>query len=89
MTPASQRSLHPLKPDDLAGQLSTWLQDDTHHLHALHICCWVLPPLNIQDGYIAAGFVRNLVWDKLHHIESQPLNDIDVIYWCDIDVLMY
>ncbi|MGK0409060.1 MAG: hypothetical protein ACJASB_001215 [Shewanella psychromarinicola] len=86
MMPASQRSLHPLKPNDLAGQLSTWLQDDAQRLHALHICRTVLQPLYITDWYIAAGFVRNLVWDKLHKFKPQPLNDIDVIYWCDINV---
>lgn len=34
--------------------------------------------------YVAAGFVRNLVWDSLHQYQfSTPLNDIDVIYFDD------
>lgn len=38
--------------------------------------------LDLPQGYIAAGFVRNLVWDALHHKqEVTPLNDIDVIYF--------
>jgi len=38
--------------------------------------------LNLPQCYIAAGFVRNLVWDSLHNIElSTPLNDVDVIYF--------
>lgn len=38
--------------------------------------------LNLPQCYIAAGFVRNLVWDHLHHkVEPTPLNDIDVIYF--------
>jgi len=42
--------------------------------------------LNLPDSYIAAGFIRNLVWDYLHkNTISTPLNDIDVIYF-DRDV---
>ncbi len=38
--------------------------------------------LNLPQCYIAAGFVRNLVWDSLHEFESTtPLNDVDVIYF--------
>ena len=38
--------------------------------------------LNLPDCYLAAGFVRNLVWDDLHKKSSPtPLNDIDVIYF--------
>ena len=38
--------------------------------------------LSLPQCYIAAGFVRNLVWDSLHSFnESTPLNDVDVIYF--------
>lgn len=38
--------------------------------------------LNLPQCYIAAGFVRNLVWDSLHKAEqSTLLNDVDVIYF--------
>ncbi|KJF92786.1 nucleotidyltransferase family protein [Photobacterium angustum] len=38
--------------------------------------------LGLPQCYIAAGFVRNLVWDALHDFKSpSPLNDIDVIYY--------
>ncbi|MET2845887.1 nucleotidyltransferase family protein [Vibrio owensii] len=38
--------------------------------------------LALPDCYIAAGFVRNLVWDHLHH-KPQPssLNDLDIVYF--------
>ncbi|NOJ02806.1 nucleotidyltransferase family protein [Vibrio splendidus] len=42
--------------------------------------------LDLPQCYVAAGFVRNLVWDHLHDFDSPtPLNDIDVIYFdrCD------
>ncbi|WP_448679231.1 nucleotidyltransferase family protein [Pseudomonas nicosulfuronedens] len=35
-----------------------------------------------QDAWIAAGFVRNAVWDALHgYDEPTPLSDIDVLYF--------
>lgn len=38
--------------------------------------------LNLPDCYVAAGFVRNLVWDSLHGFtEPTPLNDVDIIYF--------
>ena len=38
--------------------------------------------LNLPDSWIGAGFVRNKVWDLLHHYkERTPLNDIDIIYF--------
>lgn len=38
--------------------------------------------LDLPQCYIAAGFVRNLVWDFLHNFKfSTPLNDVDVIYF--------
>lgn len=90
MTPANEpcvsNELQRPGADALQAQLSTWLQQDAQRLNALQVCCEVLNHFNIGDWYIAAGFVRNLVWDKLHHIRSQALNDIDVIYWCDSDV---
>ncbi|ELU4011501.1 nucleotidyltransferase family protein [Vibrio vulnificus] len=43
--------------------------------------------LELPQCYIAAGFVRNLVWDSLHHnVKLTPLNDIDVIFF-DADCL--
>jgi len=68
------------------AQLLLWIDEDEMRANALLICSDIFDRLGIKDWYIAAGFVRNLVWDKLHGNEHQPLNDIDVIYWCDIDV---
>ncbi len=42
--------------------------------------------LGLPQCYIAAGFVRNLVWDSLHNFnEPTPLNDVDVIYFDPIE----
>ena len=37
--------------------------------------------LALPDCYIAAGFVRNLVWDCLHGYERTSLNDVDVVFF--------
>jgi hypothetical protein len=38
--------------------------------------------LNLSDCYVAAGYVRNYIWDTLHGYSTRtPLNDIDVIYY--------
>jgi len=41
--------------------------------------------LNVADWLIAAGYVRNLIWDDLYHTRAE-LNDIDVIYYCHKDI---
>ena len=37
--------------------------------------------LKLSDGWVAAGFVRNLVWDYLHGYPATALNDVDVVYF--------
>lgn len=38
--------------------------------------------LHLPDWYVAAGYVRNYIWDSLHGTSRRtPLNDIDVIYF--------
>jgi len=47
-------------------------------MHALQIAS----TLQLNDWCIAAGFVRNIVWDKLHNREElTSLNDLDVIFF--------
>lgn len=41
----------------------------------------VVASLKLPDCYVAAGFVRNLVWDYLHGVERSALNDVDVIFF--------
>ncbi len=41
-----------------------------------------LRALELPDGWIAAGFVRNRVWDHLHAFaEPTPPGDVDVVYF--------
>ena len=47
-------------------------------------CLDALRMLDLPQGYIGAGFVRNAIWDDLHNNDiSTSLNDIDVIYFSD------
>ncbi len=59
--------------------LSDLLVRDKSRIKALK----ALRELDLPQGFIAAGFLRNLVWDHLHGKQTATeLNDIDVIYYC-------
>lgn len=61
-----------------AEQVKKWIESDKERLEALKIAA----SLELDDWCLAAGFVRNLIWDKLHgKTVSTPLNDIDLIYF--------
>jgi len=67
-----------IKPKEIMHRILKLLELDELRLNALE--CVRL--LNLPDCYLAAGFVRNLVWDFLHQMPSPtPLNDVDVIYF--------
>ena len=58
--------------------IANWLQLDPMRMEALRMA----ESLKLNDWCLAAGFVRNLVWDKVHsNAISTPLNDIDLIYF--------
>jgi hypothetical protein len=61
-------------------RLIEMLQSDPMRMESL----LAVQQLALPDCYIAAGFVRNLVWDYLHQSKT-PLNDIDVIFFDDKD----
>lgn len=63
--------------------LKQWLANDQKRMQALNIAA----SYNLPDWCLAAGFVRNLVWDQLHgYPRSTPLNDLDLIYFCSSDI---
>ena len=57
--------------------LTELIQKDSVRMNLLSAVC----ATDLPDCYIAAGFVRNLVWDHLHGFPSTQLNDVDVIYF--------
>ncbi len=63
---------------NLEHQIILWLEQDSLRMEALKIA----QSLKMKDWCISAGFVRNLVWDKLHNYDKPtPLNDLDLIYF--------
>ncbi|MDA0116606.1 nucleotidyltransferase family protein [Vibrio sp. T11.5] len=67
--------------ENYSDKIIQWLEKDSFRMRAL--AC--VAESEIPHAFLAAGFVRNLVWDELHHKESPtPLNDLDVIYF-DLD----
>lgn len=60
-----------------------WIEQDEMRMLALRAA----KQLALNDWCLAAGFVRNLVWDRLHEFsQSTPFNDIDVIYFDPQDI---
>jgi hypothetical protein len=65
------------------NKIKDWIRGDSDRMEALYSAS----TLKLNDWCIAAGFVRNLVWDILHRKkEPTPLNDIDLIYFDPNDV---
>jgi hypothetical protein len=59
-------------------QLQSLIASDPGRMRVLHI----VKDLGLPDCWIAAGFVRNRVWDHLHEHATSPLpQDIDVIWF--------
>lgn len=60
------------------AQLKALLAHDPDRMQVLQ----TVAGLGLPDCWVAAGFVRSLVWDHLHHRECSPLpEDIDVIWY--------
>lgn len=68
---------------DHEAVIKQWVTNDSVRMEALTIAA----AQKLPGWCLAAGFVRNLVWDKLHGFSlSTPLNDIDLIYFDQQDV---
>ncbi len=42
--------------------------------------------LALPQWMLAAGFIRNLAWDRLHGTDASPFTDIDLIYFDPTDL---
>lgn len=63
---------------EATSQLRAILRADPLRWHLLK----VVQALDLPDGWIGAGFVRNAVWDHLHQRSpSPPTGDVDVIWY--------
>lgn len=65
---------------DYEQQITAIIESDPLRLQALR----AVSQLGLTDCMIAAGFVRNAIWDSQYGLSS-PLNDIDVVYFCRQD----
>ncbi len=58
--------------------VSRMLTEDLYRMQ----CLAALKSQQLPQGYLAAGFLRNAIWNELHgYKKATPLNDIDVIYF--------
>ena len=81
-TPASHARQSALEAD-LQAQTEALLRADDQRMD----CLRAARELALPDWALGAGFIRNLIWDHLHH-KSVPtaLNDIDLIYLDSADL---
>lgn len=61
----------------LLSTLSDLIEQDPQRMQILT----AVASLKLPDCYVAAGFVRNRVWDHLHGNSHTPLSDVDIIYF--------
>jgi RimJ/RimL family protein N-acetyltransferase len=79
---ASSQGSEPLIPSE-ADHLCSILKATPWLMHALE----VVRRLELPDWAIAAGAIRNAVWDHLHgHALPTPLRDVDVVFFDPADV---
>jgi len=60
------------------ARIRAWLAADSWRMG----CLEAVAGLALADGCIGAGFLRNLVWDRLHGFAvPTPLADVDVVFF--------
>lgn len=68
--------------DSYLDRIREWMLGDEVRMEALRIAS----SLELNDWCLAAGFVRTLIWDKLHGYDQlTTLGDIDLIYFDQTD----
>ncbi|QSX31134.1 nucleotidyltransferase family protein [Shewanella cyperi] len=65
----------------LEARLLTLVADCPLRMRALRHAAAVMADAGIGDWYLAAGAIRNLVWDQLHGFVSPVPADLDLIYF--------
>lgn len=71
-------------------QLIQWLLADQQRMQILQIAADFCENNHLTEWGLAAGFVRNLVWDHLHnYTDATALNDIDLIYFNSANTVKY
>ncbi len=65
-----------MKEVQYIDRLNNAMRGDNFRMNVLSI----VRSLMLPDCYVAAGFVRNCIWDVLHDKQT-PLNDIDIVFF--------
>lgn len=65
---------------NLESELTKLIESDYELLTILK----TVEQLQLNDCWVAAGAIRNKVWDTLHNMQTD-INDIDVIYFDKTD----
>jgi len=63
------------------NELIDLIQNDPERMRVLSI----VSQLGLPDCYVAAGFIRNLVWDSIYSTNT-ALNDIDIVFYNKSDL---
>lgn len=72
----------PYSLDSKQSELETRLRQIIHQHTDIMRDLRLVRALSLPDWYIAAGYIRSAVWDKLHGFEpGERHDDIDVIYY--------
>ena len=66
---------------NLNTKLTNMIESD----HLLVTILKTVELLQLNDCWVAAGVIRNKVWDTLHNMQTD-INDIDVIYFDETDI---
>lgn len=65
---------------DALGRICRWLEADKQRMVALNAVAQASQRFGLEL-WLAAGFVRNLAWDQQYLDKQTGLNDLDVIYF--------
>jgi len=71
-----------LELNEYEQKLGQWINESPRHIRALRAASILALP----QWSLAAGFVRNLAWDRLHGKDVTPFTDIDLIYFDPADL---
>ena len=66
---------------NLESKLTSLIESD----YVLFTILKTVEQLQLKDCWVAAGAIRNKVWDTLHNIQTD-INDIDVIYFDESNI---
>jgi len=72
----------PIQASDIEKKLTDWLNQDAQRMAILKaVRQLAIAHQDLGSFFIAAGFLRNMYWDRVHALSPTPLADVDVVYF--------